>query len=134
MKNNQKGFTLLETILTLVILSVGIFGAMLTTQNAAANSVSDDCKTIALFLANEKMEEIISDKAFKGYQYVLTNDYSSDSNSGYTKSISIQEVQAQDLTTSSSGSGYMKVVVSVAWGTKNYEKVQIATLLTEISN
>lgn len=135
--NNNKGFTLLETILTTIILSVGIFGAMLATQNATANSVSDDSKTVAVYLANEQVEEVISEKSFQGYNYVLAKTYTTDDEfaqnfPGYTKSVQIEEVSSSDLNTTSSGSGYMKVTVTVAWGNGTSEQIQVATLLTNI--
>lgn len=57
---SQKGFTLLEVLVALVILSVGLLGmASLTASVVRTNSFSDDFTT-ATALAQDKLEELIN--------------------------------------------------------------------------
>ncbi len=57
---SQKGFTLLEVLVALVILSVGLLGmASLTASVIRSNSFSDDL-TAATALGQDKLEELIN--------------------------------------------------------------------------
>lgn len=57
-KFRQKGFTLLEVMIAMVILSVGLLGmAALTASIVRTNSFSDDF-TVAIALAQDKLEAI----------------------------------------------------------------------------
>lgn len=133
---NQKGFTLLESILAATIISVGIWGAMLVTQNAQVTGVYSDKVTIATQLANEKLEEIIADKSLKssGYSGITETNYSAETLSGnfsgYERSVTITEVSDADLSTPTTGSGLKKVTVTVSF---DGQDVSLVTVLANYS-
>lgn len=116
---NQKGFSMIETVLTSMILAVGLVGGLLVFQNASANTLYSDFTTIATQSANEKLEEVMADKEFSGYAIVTEANYPSENLSTpyeMTRTVSVLEVSASDLVTPDSGSGLKKVDVSVCWG------------------
>lgn len=131
---NEKGITLLESILGIMILAVGYLGLLPMMTNATAKTLDNDRYVISSYLANDKMESIIADKNFKGYATVTATNYPNENmnstNPGYTRTTTITEVSKTDLTTPQVGSGYKKVVVEVQWGAGSAEKSTLTTLLT----
>lgn len=76
----------------------------------------------AVFLAQDKMEEIMAKKAASGYSAVSTANFPTAAENiirngatAFTRTTTITEVAESDFTTVSVGSGYKKVVVTVAW-------------------
>ena len=131
---NTFGFSLIEAILGMSILSVGLLGGMIVLQNAVMNTVNNDCNTVAVNLARDKMEEILADKKFLGFVYVsdasnypteqLTGNYS-----GYQREIVITEVNKNNLNLPQAGSGLSRIEVYVRWGTGYDHEVFVSTLL-----
>lgn len=130
---NSKGFTVLENILTVVVLSIGLMGSMVVMQNAALNTVNGDMNTIATQSANEKLEMIMADKTFQGYDFVTSDNYDSEvlQTYGMSRSVSVTEVSVDDLTTPEENSGLKKVEVSVSWGEESYQVVNVSTLVSD---
>lgn len=131
---NHKGFTLLENILSMVIISIGLMGTMIVMQNAALNTVQGDMNTIATQYANEKVEEILADDTFQGYDYLQDGNYESEVIDGYdmNRSVQIVEVNSDDLTTVEEGSGLKKVTVTVYWDDGEAdEQVIVSTLISD---
>jgi type II secretory pathway pseudopilin PulG len=132
--NNQRGSTLVDVILTTAILGIALFGGMLAMQTATAHAVDNDLSSIATQLANEKIEEIMMDAQTQGYDYVSNDNYSSETIADHynmTRTVAIVEVDEDDLSTASEGSGLKTVEVTVSWGVGSYETVTLTTMVAE---
>ena len=116
----QKGFTLIEAILTLTILATGIVGVLTLYQRNIANSDEMAQTLTATLLAQEKLEQIVHDKKYKLYPYIITANYpatedlTSEGYPDYTRTTTIEEVNGTNLTTSQNGTGYKRVTVGVS--------------------
>lgn len=136
-RNNEGGFTFIEAILTVVLLSFGLVGGLVLFQNSTDNSLTKDYKVIASELANEKIESIILDKKYQGYNYIVSANYPFETlpapYSLFTRSVTITEVQSDDLTTPQAGSGFKRVDVRVTWGAEAYQTIIVTTLVTSYS-
>lgn len=134
-KKNKKGFTFIEAILTMSLMAAGFVGVFTLYQQNIARSDEMEQTAVCVSMAQEMLERITQDKAFQEYDYVDIDNYTSPESltnygyPGYTRTISIQEVSAADLTTSQSGSGYKRVEVAVEepGGTT----ITLTTLLTQ---
>ena len=135
---NNKGFSLIEAVLSTMILSIGLMGGVLLMQNATVASVNSDFQAIASQLANEKLETILADNYMTDGKYsIITNGNYPAENLGYgtqdnvfQRSVSITEVD-EDLSQSQAGSGLKKVDVTVSWGENLYERITISTLVSD---
>jgi prepilin-type N-terminal cleavage/methylation domain-containing protein len=113
-----RGFTLMETIIAVVILSLAVptmFWAIRDSQTKRANPVM---VSRARWLATEKIEDVIADRhsTTRGYAYVLTSNYPAEASTtgfaGFTRTTAIAETAA-DLV--SAGTGFKKVTVTVGF-------------------
>ena len=136
---NNKGFSLIEVILASVIISLGLLGGVFTLQNSLISSVNRDLNTVAAQLANEKVAMILADNYFKGYEYTVNdvnypNEQFDGSFSGFTftRKVSIEEVDPDDLETPLAGSGINKIDVTVNWGAEDFQTVKLSTLIAEV--
>jgi len=132
---SNKGFTIIENILTVTVVALGLMGGMIVMQNATAKTVNNDMTTIATQVANEKIEAIMADKEFSGYTTIIEDNYPTEGLSdpyNFTRTTDINEVNAEDLTTSEESSGMKKVVVTVSWGDEDYHKVSVSTLVADL--
>jgi hypothetical protein len=123
-----------DVILTTAILGIALFGGMLAMQTATAHAVDNDLSSIATQLANEKIEEIMMDAQTQGYDYVSNDNYSSETIADHynmTRTVAIVEVDEDDLSTASEGSGLKTVEVTVSWGVGSYETVTLTTMVAE---
>lgn len=112
-------------------------GALFLAQNMTMNSGLNDFRVTAGVLANEKVEEILADKAFRGYNYIENNNYPAetlgDEFSRYTREIDIEEVSSSDYNSPHIGSGIKRVQVRVSWyfpRTQHREFIQVITLVS----
>ncbi|MBT3182323.1 MAG: type II secretion system protein [Deltaproteobacteria bacterium] len=116
----QKGFTIIELLLAVVIISTGLVGIMSLFDNATRGAMQLDLNVIAANLAHEKLEEIVLDKVTNGYATLSDASYSFENPvtdfNAYTRNVTITEVDPQDLSTTQAGSGYKRVDVTVSWG------------------
>ena len=133
--HNQKGFTFIEAILTTVLLACGLSGGYAMMHNSINYSLDNDHLVIGSQLANEKLQEVIADKTFTGYDAITQNNYQQESlngaYSGFTRTTTVTEVDPADLTTLDAGSGYKKVDVTVSWGNENGQTVEVSTMLSD---
>jgi Tfp pilus assembly protein PilV len=117
---NQKGFSMLEGTFSTMLLAVGLFGGMTVMQNVTATTLNGDMNSIAIQLANEKIEEVMADKTFQGYNSVLDEEYPEEDLSapyqGFNRLVNVTEVNDSDLITEEVGSGLKRVDVTVSWG------------------
>lgn len=137
MRNRRKrhGFTLIEVLLTVVIISVGLFGLMSLYHNSMHQVMEGDVNLMAAYLARERMEQLISDKVNYGYAYVVNDNYDTSSavsvgNHFFTRSLNIYEVAGSDLLTPEDGSGFKRIDMTVSWGLAAGQSIAMPTLIT----
>lgn len=112
------GFTLVEAVAVIVILSIAFPPMLVAIRQAHAARVGPARLAIARWLAAERLEDIIADRnsATRGYPYVLTSNYPAETSitdfAGFTRSVVITET-GPDLTTP--GTGYKKASVTVTY-------------------
>ena len=130
---NSKGFTLIETIITLVVLSIAAVGVLSVFTVGIKGSANPLVVEQAVQLAQEKMDTIIGDRmnapptGTRGFGWIVPGNYNASPGvavpgfSGFTRSESIYCVTAADLNTSigapggaGCASGYTHVTVTVA--------------------
>ena len=133
MKKN--GFTLIEAVLALVLLAGGLLGIMTLFQRNVSNANVMEQTLKATFLAQERMEQIILDKKYKLYPFIVSANYPTSENltaqgfPGYTRTIQILEVDSNNLSSASNGSGYKRITVAVS--VSGGDTVTLTTLLTK---
>lgn len=132
---DQKGFSMVEAVLSSVLLGVGLLAGLLIFETAAANTLYSDFTTIAIQTANHKLEEIMADKESSGYAAITEGNYpDEDLVAPYLlkRDITIYEVSSADLYTPEVGSGLKRVEVFVCWDDcSNSHSVTVATLLAD---
>lgn len=130
------GFTLIEVLLTMVIISVGLFGLMVLYHNSARDVMEGDINLMAVYLARERMEKLVDDKVFHGYAYVVNDNYDTSAdvtvgNHLFTRSFNIYEVTRDDLVTPEAATGYKRIDMTVSWGGGGGQNITISTLLAD---
>ncbi|MDD2731082.1 MAG: hypothetical protein PHW33_03095 [Candidatus Portnoybacteria bacterium] len=127
------GVTLIELVLTIVVISFGLIGVMILFENATRGVMQADLNVMATNLAHEKLEQIILDKWRDGYASVIDSGYPDenfqDEFSIFTRSTDIVEVSGSDLATQEADSGYKRVDVTVSWGGGSLQHISLSTLL-----
>jgi len=112
-------------------------GALMISQNMVASSANGDYRVMASQLASEKVEQIIADKTFQGYNALLDANYPAETMSGefvkFTRTTSIVEVSTTDFSTPQPGSGMKKITVTVSWSHQGTKSVNVVTLLSQYS-
>jgi prepilin-type N-terminal cleavage/methylation domain-containing protein len=106
----QAGFTLMEVIVIIVIVSVFMSAIALPLLNSVRESAVPEIASIAYFLALEKLEELAAQTTGS-----ITAE-SKDAVSGYAdyeREVVVEDVNCDDLSTSQAGSGCRKVTVTV---------------------
>lgn len=135
---NRLGFTLIEVVLTIVIISTGLFGMMILFDNVTKGAMEGDLNLSAVYLAREKLEQIVYDKVYKNYDNVIMSRYSSSENvslngNNYIRDLNIYEVDKSDLATPvtpPATSGFKRVDVTIRWGTAANQRLTETTLIT----
>jgi len=120
---NELGFTLLDNLLALVILSVVLLGLVgLATTVITGNAISKS-RTVGLTLAQDKIE----DARRAGYNYALTENqtvpeaYGSMNEYPLFRRVTVTQVHKPDI-------GMQTVTVTVYWG-DDAHSVTLSTLL-----
>ena len=130
---NSKGFTLIETIITLVVLSIATVGVLSVFTVGIKGSTNPLVAEQAVQLAQERMDTVIGDRmnapptGARGFAWIVPGNYNAPPGvavpgfSGFTRSESIYCVTAADLITSigapgggGCASGYTHITVTVA--------------------
>jgi prepilin-type N-terminal cleavage/methylation domain-containing protein len=132
----KNGFTLVECVLTILIISIGLFGMMVLFDNVTRGAMEGDMNVVATYLAREKIEQILYNKTYNGYAWVGMNQYLASEpivlgGSNYVRDLSIYEVQKSDLLTAQGGSGLKRVDVTVSWGTDPSQRITESTLIAD---
>jgi MSHA pilin protein MshD len=124
-KNDQDGFTLIEIIITLVVLSIAVVGVLSVFTTAIRGSANPVVLNRANALAQEKIDTIIGDRmnSARGFAYILPANYTAEIPvTGFNRSVTIICVDPDDLNkdnlvppgASGCASGYTHVQVTVA--------------------
>ena len=106
----QAGFTLIEVILIIVVVSVFMAAIGIPLLNSLRESDLPEISTIAYFLALEKLEEL-------GPQ--TTGSISAEAKAAvsgygdYEREVAVEDVNCNDLSTPKAGSGCRKITVTV---------------------
>lgn len=121
--------------MTVVIISIGLFGMMVLYHNTTREVMKGDLDLMATYLVRERLEQLISDKVSRGYAYVKNENYTTSSpvsagTSLFTRSFNIYEVRKDDLITPLDGSGFKRIDMTVSWGATAADRVVISTLVT----
>lgn len=135
-RSEHPGFTLTESVIAIVILSVAVPSMLWAVRQEHKSRVTPVMASKARWLATEKLEDLIADRhsTTRGYSYLTTGNYPSESPvsgfAGFTRSVALSETTA-DLVTA--GTGYMKVTVTVGWtdGTGTPRTLALATVITD---
>lgn len=137
-KTPTRGFSLIDTIAAIVILSVAVPAMLWTVREAHIQRVNPTLASTARWLAEEELEDIVADRhsSTRGYNYLLGANYPAENPiagfAGFTRTVSFNETLA-DLSTP--GSGYMTASVAVGWTDADGAPVSltVSTVLTEYS-
>ena len=136
-RRGRRGFTLIETIAAIVILSVAIPPMLWAVQNSRVERINPMMASRARWLASRKLEDVIADRhsSTRGYAYLVTGNYPAENPvagaTGFTRSVALTESGADLIP--ASGTGYMTVTVTVGWtdGRGEARSLAVATVLTD---
>jgi prepilin-type N-terminal cleavage/methylation domain-containing protein len=143
---NAKGFTLIEVIMTLVVLSVAAVGVLSVFTTGMKGSPDPLIVNTEIMLAQEKMAIIVGDRknSARGFVWVVAGDYNTNPAkyppeasvtgfAGYSRSVTIICVDPTNLNASTGAppcaAGYARVTVTVSQAGTGF--VSIDTLLTD---
>lgn len=135
-RSAQRGFTIIEAILAIIVLAVAIPPMLWSMREAHVQRVNPMLASRAHWLAVEKLEDIIADRhsMTRGYDYVINSNYPDETDMpgapGFARSVEIAETAA-DLATV--GDGYKTVTVRVTWtdATGSSRELQMPTVVTD---
>lgn len=132
-KKSLSGFTLIETVIAMAVITMGLFGTMSLFYNTVGTSMNSHLTVMASSLVRERLEKIIFDKKMQGYDFVQIANYTTPETftgafAPFTRTTQIQEVDSVDLTTPRSNTDYKRITVTVSWTGGN--QVRLATLVT----
>lgn len=125
---------MIEGIFTLTILAFGIVGVLTLFQQNVDRSDLSEAQTLALGLAQERLEQVVQNKAINGYETIIEANYppfedlAAEGYPGYTRLLTILEVKGTDLITPTPVSGYKRLTVTVVM--PGGEKMTLETLIT----
>jgi prepilin-type N-terminal cleavage/methylation domain-containing protein len=141
-KARSSGFTLIETVVAIVILAVAVPPMLWSVAQAQNKRANPMLASKARWMAVEKLEDIIADRhsesGNRGWDYLIAANYS-DENPGditgypqFGRTVTFLETQA-DLATPDASGGYMNVTVTVTWTSSEGKSMSlsISTVLTE---
>jgi len=128
----QKGFSLIETIMVIVVLGIASYGLLNVFISGLRESASPLQGVQAIELAKEKLETIFSEKfdTAKGYSYLAAGNYPPETPingfAGFNRTVTFTEVSGTDLVTPSPGSGFKRITVTVSWGSDSVTLESVA--------
>ena len=125
--SKSDGFTLVEVVIIIVMVSVFMAAIALPFISSVRESDVPEIATVAYFLALEKLEELAPQTA--GSISDETPAAAVSGFTGYTREVLVSDVDCDDLSTSDPGSGCRKVTVTV-YHTKLPNGVSLVSLRT----
>lgn len=114
----RRAFSLIDAIAAVVIISLVVPASVVAMSDASVQRAASVRLTQARWLASEKLEDILADRASatRGYTSIASANYPSESTissfPGFSRSVTITE---NGPTLSGGGTGYKTVVVRVSW-------------------
>lgn len=125
----HRGFTLIEAVLSLGILSIGLLGVIYAFHGMGESSVLADQTVIASNIARGAIDKVIAKRDTSGYAAALASIVGGTFNQNpvtnyppYILSVAAYEVDpdkdvgaTDDFLDASPGSGYSRVTVTVTW-------------------
>jgi prepilin-type N-terminal cleavage/methylation domain-containing protein len=141
MENNQ-GFTLIELIITIIVVSVGVLALIAALSFGTGRSINSELMTTGTTLAQERLEQLIAEKRANGYSSALlaigttTDPPLAAPYADYTRTVEICNVDVNlgnpDCTAPSVDTGYKRITVTVTNTRLPAEStVQAVTLVTD---
>ncbi|GEM_PF-979278 len=132
--HGTRGVTMIDAILMMVVMGIGLTGLMSTFESTGKSSMDGMMTVSASFLAQQRIDQVVADKAMLGYNTITNNQYPSPENvagfGGVTRNTVVLEVNPADLTTALPGSGLKRIDVTTSWGNANTQRVILTTLVT----
>jgi hypothetical protein len=116
MGGRTAGFSIIEAVAAIVLLGIAVPPILAFLLQGARGGIFPERQTTSYFLAMEKMEEIIADRhsSSRGYSYLTAAHYPDENLAdGYVRTVAFSEVSPVDLTAPQTGSGYLKITVTV---------------------
>ncbi len=90
---NEAGLTLIELVVVIFFTSVALTALLNSFNVSITKSTDSEALTIAVELAEEKLEEIRSDKDGRGYPFIISDNYPEevdpDGYANFTRTVSI---------------------------------------------
>ena len=124
--DNNSGFTLMEVLAAMLILSVGLLGmAALITGIISSNKLSNRIST-ATVLAQDKMEDIRR-KGYDGVGNIGGSDEDENPVTGYSKFRRVTSIKGVGTP---AVSGLKSITVTVSWDS-NAHSVELKTILAQ---
>ncbi len=144
----RAGFTLIETIVAIVILAVAVPPMLWAVTESQRMRMNPMMASKARWLAVEKLEDIIADRhssdqppipilgydwVAAGGDYVVENPGDITGYPGFSRSVTLLETKADLSTTAPPPLGYLTVTVTVGWvdAKGNNMTLDILTVLTD---
>lgn len=131
----RRGFTLIEAVASIVILSVAVPPMLFAVRALHRSRSSAVMASTARWLAVEKLEDVIADRhsATRGYSYLTAGNYAVEWTvtgfTAFTRSVAFVQTGA-DLSTP--GTGYKRCTVTVSWTDQGSARsLAIATVVTD---
>ena len=119
----EDGFTLVEIILAIIIISIGVLGLVSAISFTTGKSINAEVVSTAKELAQERMEELLAKKRDTGYATTPDLDIGTTTTAlpgpftGYTRIVEVCNVDGSlgnpDCTLPDNGSGFKKITVSI---------------------
>jgi prepilin-type N-terminal cleavage/methylation domain-containing protein len=112
---NRSGFTLIESIMTLVVLSIAAIGVLTVFAVGMKGSADPLIMTQAIQLAQGEMDQVLGERASAGFASIATGSCRSTMLAGFTCSRTVSYVNTADLNAAVGGpTNYKHVTVTVA--------------------
>jgi prepilin-type N-terminal cleavage/methylation domain-containing protein len=117
-RRTHRGFTLVEAIIAIVVLSIAMPAMLWTLRESTAERVDPVMLTRARWLAAERLEMLTADRhsATRGYAFIAAGNYLDEASisgfPGFTREVDITVVGPR---LQAGGTGYKLATVRVAW-------------------
>ncbi len=131
----RRGLTLIESIVTMVVMSIAIPPLVMAIGSATARRASDTLATRARWLASEQLESVIADRhsATRGYAYLIPASYPNEATISGFPGFSRRTTIVTTGPNFAPGSGYRTVSVQVSYidPIAGARTLSLATVLTD---
>lgn len=116
----QRGFTIVDTILMMMIVGIGLSGIIMFFANTNREVLDSNFTVMASALAQERVEQVVADRGSQGYAAVTQNTYPAEPNmaapfAGFSRTTTVTEVDPANPNAALVGSGLKRIDVQVAW-------------------